>query len=61
MFKQGDRVEHKRRGKGTFIEYDWATPNDAVVEFDKDSDAEGDTLCVTAALLTKIDDQGESQ
>lgn len=53
MFEQGDRVIHKTRGKGTFIEYDWATDKDAVVEFDIDSDAEGETLCVTAALLRK--------
>lgn len=54
-FKRGDRVEHSRRGKGTFVEYDWAT-SEAVVEFDPDSTAEGQTLCVTVALLRKIED-----
>lgn len=53
-FKSGDRVEHKNRGKGTFIEYD-ILEDDCLVEFDLDSDAEGDTLLVSESLLTKID------
>lgn len=52
-FKSGDRVEHKNRGKGTFLMY--GTFNDeSIVEFDKESDAEGETLTVTTQLLTKI-------
>ncbi|WP_299831439.1 hypothetical protein [uncultured Metabacillus sp.] len=53
-FKKGDRVEHKNRGKGTFIEYD-ILEDDVYVEFDLDSDGEGDTLLVSASLLRKIE------
>jgi stalled ribosome alternative rescue factor ArfA len=53
-FKFGDRVEHSRRGKGTFLSYDDSMKEDAIVEFDDDSDAEGETLAVTSKLLKKI-------
>lgn len=39
-FKIGDRVEHKKRGKGTFLSYGMFH-DESMVEFDKDSDAEG--------------------
>lgn len=52
-FKTGDRVEHVRRGKGTFLIYGLFS-DESIVEFDKDSDAKGDTLTVTTGLLKKI-------
>lgn len=53
-FKTGDRVEHSRRGKGTFLMYGMFH-DESIVEFDKDSDAEGETLTVTTCLLKKIE------
>lgn len=54
-FKMGDRVEHSRRGKGTFLSYgDFS--DESIVEFDKDSDAEGETLVVTTGLLKGINE-----
>jgi hypothetical protein len=52
-FKFGDRVEHARRGKGTFLSYGMFS-DESIVEFDKDSDAKGETLTVTTGLLIKI-------
>ena len=61
MFKYGDRVGHPRRGKGIFIKYEIEGKSDssdgAFVEFDKDGDAKGETLCVTVVLLEKIDEE----
>ncbi|MGE7606559.1 hypothetical protein ACQKML_08110 [Peribacillus frigoritolerans] len=48
-FNKGDKVEHKSRGKGTFIEYD-TFENESVVQFEE-GDAEGDTLTVSTSLL----------
>ncbi|MGO0713243.1 hypothetical protein P5408_010460 [Bacillus subtilis] len=42
-FKKGDRVEHSRRGKGTFLSQGMFH-DESIVEFDKNSDAEGETL-----------------
>jgi hypothetical protein len=59
MFKRGDRVEHRSRGKGTFVQYEFEgltlEQHAAYIEFDKDSNANGDTLCVTIAMLDKIE------
>lgn len=52
-FKTGDRVEHKARGKGTFLSYGMFS-DESIVEFDKESNAEGETLTVTTGLLVKI-------
>lgn len=52
-FKKGDRVEHSRRGKGTFLSQG-IFHDESIVEFDKDSDAEGETLVVTTKMLKKI-------
>lgn len=49
-FKKGDRVEHKNRGKGTFVCYD-IHENESVVEFDLDSDGAGMELTVSTSLL----------
>ncbi|MEE5181186.1 hypothetical protein JDW21_18870 [Bacillus subtilis] len=49
-FKKGDRVEHSRRGKGTFLSQG-IFHDESIVEFDKNSDAEGETLVVTAKML----------
>lgn len=48
-FRRGDKVEHKSRGKGTFIDYD-TFENEAVVQFEE-GDAEGETLTVSTSLL----------
>jgi len=53
-FKLNDRVEHATRGAGTFLSYG-VFHDESIVEFDKDSDAEGETLTVTTRLLKKID------
>lgn len=53
-FKTGDRVEHKTRGNGTFLAYGTFS-NESIVEFDIDSDAEGETLTVTTGLLKKVE------
>lgn len=51
-FQKGDRVEHSKRGKGTYVEsYDRF---ESVVHFDEDSDAEGELLTVSTHLLKKI-------
>jgi hypothetical protein len=39
-FKAGDRVEHKYRGKGTFVSAG-IYADESIVQFDLDSDAEG--------------------
>lgn len=52
-FKLDDRVEHARRGKGTFLSYGMFH-DESIVQFDKDSDANGETLTVTTGLLKKI-------
>ncbi|MGG1347608.1 hypothetical protein ABE197_13090 [Bacillus subtilis] len=52
-FKKGDRVEHSRRGKGTFLSQGMFH-DESFVEFDKESDAEGETLVVTTKMLKKI-------
>lgn len=52
-FKTGDRVEHKARGKGTFLSYGMFH-DESIVEFDHDSDAEGETLTVTTGMLKLI-------
>ncbi|PRR87320.1 hypothetical protein [Bacillus atrophaeus] len=53
-FNNGDRVEHARRGRGTFVSYD-TNEEESVVSFDLDSDADGDTLTVSTNLLKVID------
>lgn len=55
-FKYRNRVEHKRRGKGTFLSQG-NFHDESIVEFDKDSDAEGETLTVTTGLLKKINEK----
>ena len=52
-FEEGDRVEHARRGKGTFLTFG-VFDNESVVEFDEDSDARGETLTVSTGLLKKL-------
>lgn len=55
ILQEGDRVEHKNRGKGTVIEQQFFI-NETTVQFDVDSDAEGEILTVSTSLLKKIDD-----
>jgi hypothetical protein len=52
-FKLGDRVEHLNRGKGTFLSYGMFN-DESIVEFDRNSDAEEETLTVTTGFLKKI-------
>lgn len=59
-YKNGDRVEHKNRGKGIFVEYHCESykgyTDSCYVQFDENSDAEGDFLEVTIGMLKKIED-----
>lgn len=52
-FKQGDKVEHKNRGKGTVLGYDPLDNSCVIVEF-YEGDAKGESLGVSESLLTSI-------